>query len=443
MKKLLIILHFSFCIFRFAFGQQIESVGNSMNGQSLLSEWIITNWVNEAWQNAWRYAYTYDGNNNLATATEQDWADQQWLNQSLYTYSYDAGNRPAEIICQKWEEILWINDDKETYTYNVNGNVLTKCDYTWSSSLSDWLLIIQKDYIYDDHQNVIEWLIRAYSGGSLIPKFKMTYSYDGSDNMVESFYFTSGDGIVWNNNSRYTGLYDEKNNLIESLSQQWDGSGWVDEFRILYLYDDQNRQTQETNKYWDGSAWVNVNQYKNSYDEYGNKTEHIKQNWGESDWINYERYTFEFSGSSQLVCRTYYLWDGLEWYYFNIGTNTFDEFQNMIQTLYQDWENQTWVNQRLDHFSYIFSNSIAENTESDLLVWPNPTTGHFKVQSSKRNVEFESTELVDVYGKVVEMRNQEPGTCNLEPDISHLPAGIYIIRISLDNQTIVKKIVKL
>ncbi|MBL7905115.1 MAG: T9SS type A sorting domain-containing protein [Bacteroidales bacterium] len=76
-------------------------------------------------------------------------------------------------------------------------------------------------------------------------------------------------------------------------------------------------------------------------------------------------------------------------------------------------------------------------------VWPNPTYRQFKVQSSKRNVELERIEMVDVYGKIVEMRSQEPGTGNQEVDISHLPAGIYIIRISLDNQTIVKKIVKL
>jgi len=31
----------------------------------------------------------------------------------------------------------------------------------------------------------------------------------------------------------------------------------------------------------------------------------------------------------------------------------------------------------------------------------------------------------------------------LELDISHLPPGIYFIRIHLENQTIVKKIVKL
>ncbi|PKN97206.1 MAG: hypothetical protein CVU43_17580 [Chloroflexi bacterium HGW-Chloroflexi-5] len=80
-------------------------------------------------------------------------------------------------------------------------------------------------------------------------------------------------------------------------------------------------------------------------------------------------------------------------------------------------------------------------------VWPNPTTGQFKVQSSKFKVEFESLELVDIYGKMLISNNNETmeqwnnGTVKL--DISHLPSGIYFIRIYHENQTIVKKIIKL
>jgi photosystem II stability/assembly factor-like uncharacterized protein len=83
----------------------------------------------------------------------------------------------------------------------------------------------------------------------------------------------------------------------------------------------------------------------------------------------------------------------------------------------------------------------AENLRFD--IFPNPTTGQFKVQSSRFKVEFESLELIDLYGKILETRNPEPGTWNLELDISTLPSGIYFIRIHFENQTIVKKIIKL
>lgn len=89
--------------------------------------------------------------------------------------------------------------------------------------------------------------------------------------------------------------------------------------------------------------------------------------------------------------------------------------------------------------------------KQDILIYPNPTRGQFKVQSSKHalnpssggegfKVEFKSVELLDIYGKILETRNSEPGT--LELDLSHLPAGIYLVRVSFDNQIFVKKLIK-
>ncbi len=88
--------------------------------------------------------------------------------------------------------------------------------------------------------------------------------------------------------------------------------------------------------------------------------------------------------------------------------------------------------------------------QGGVVVWPNPTRGEFKVQSSKFKVEFESLELVDLYGKSLNCSplhrlGEGPGVGaeTLELDISHLPSGIYFIRIKIKDQTIVKKIIKI
>jgi hypothetical protein len=82
-------------------------------------------------------------------------------------------------------------------------------------------------------------------------------------------------------------------------------------------------------------------------------------------------------------------------------------------------------------------------------VWPNPTRGELKVQRAKGKVEFESLELIDIYGKRLELWNPgtpgtsgTSGTWNQKLDISPLPSGIYFIRISFENQIIVKRIIK-
>ncbi len=85
--------------------------------------------------------------------------------------------------------------------------------------------------------------------------------------------------------------------------------------------------------------------------------------------------------------------------------------------------------------------------DGGLYVWPNPTTGEFKVQRAKGRVECQSSELIDLYGNVMKINNnrtiEQLNNSALEIDISNLPSGIYFIRINFENQTIVKKIIKL
>jgi photosystem II stability/assembly factor-like uncharacterized protein len=78
-------------------------------------------------------------------------------------------------------------------------------------------------------------------------------------------------------------------------------------------------------------------------------------------------------------------------------------------------------------------------------VYPNPTTGKFKVQSEECKVSFEvqRIEVVGIDGRLLQTRNPEPETRNLEFDISNLPAGVYFVRITFGNSIIVKKVIKI
>jgi photosystem II stability/assembly factor-like uncharacterized protein len=83
----------------------------------------------------------------------------------------------------------------------------------------------------------------------------------------------------------------------------------------------------------------------------------------------------------------------------------------------------------------------------DIMLWPNPTQGQLKVQSSKCKVEFKSLDLIDLYGKVLITHNnrtiEQWNSGTLELDLSGFPPGIYIVRIIFGNELIVKKIIKL
>jgi hypothetical protein len=87
--------------------------------------------------------------------------------------------------------------------------------------------------------------------------------------------------------------------------------------------------------------------------------------------------------------------------------------------------------------------SVGAGEQGSLEVWPNPTRGQFKVQSSKFKVEFQSFELIDIFGNLIETPNLElwnPGI--LEFDISHLPDGLYLLRIYSNGEVLDGKILK-
>jgi len=96
----------------------------------------------------------------------------------------------------------------------------------------------------------------------------------------------------------------------------------------------------------------------------------------------------------------------------------------------------------------------GDRERGSVMVFPNPTSGKFQITSTKyqTNSKFQISnfiiELVDLFAKPVAISpllrmGEGPGAGNLELDISGYPAGIYFVRISLDNELILKKIVKL
>jgi hypothetical protein len=73
-------------------------------------------------------------------------------------------------------------------------------------------------------------------------------------------------------------------------------------------------------------------------------------------------------------------------------------------------------------------------------VYPNPTTGKFKVQGLKFKVE--GVEVIDLNGRILERFNQLPESDCQDFDISHLNPGVYFVRLGYENQTEINKIVK-
>jgi hypothetical protein len=79
------------------------------------------------------------------------------------------------------------------------------------------------------------------------------------------------------------------------------------------------------------------------------------------------------------------------------------------------------------------------NDELRITVYPNPTTGEFRVQSLELRVE--GIEIFDIMGKKI---LSQPSLLSPETtiNISHLPNGVYFLKIKTENGTVTKKVVK-
>jgi hypothetical protein len=104
---------------------------------------------------------------------------------------------------------------------------------------------------------------------------------------------------------------------------------------------------------------------------------------------------------------------------------------------------------------------IASTTLSNqITVYPNPTSGELRIVTGNRHsvLDTESPankdgiagqarndvmniEVFDVFGRQF-VSNLKSQTSNLLMDISHLPAGVYFVRITTENGVVTRKIIK-
>jgi len=77
----------------------------------------------------------------------------------------------------------------------------------------------------------------------------------------------------------------------------------------------------------------------------------------------------------------------------------------------------------------------------DIRIFPNPTTGEFKVQVFKSS-KVQGIEIFDIYGRILSSHHLINTSSHHKIDISHLQPGIYFIKITTETGQVVKKIIK-
>ena len=82
--------------------------------------------------------------------------------------------------------------------------------------------------------------------------------------------------------------------------------------------------------------------------------------------------------------------------------------------------------------------------EENVQILPNPTTGNFQIQIDLPNPMAVTVHLYDVTGRSIQMPiTRKNSAIPIDINISHYPKGIYLAKISVENEVIVKRVVLL
>ena len=89
-------------------------------------------------------------------------------------------------------------------------------------------------------------------------------------------------------------------------------------------------------------------------------------------------------------------------------------------------------------FTYHYIPVGINEHKINVSVYPNPTTGQFRIQNSEFRIQ--SVEVYDVFGKLIS--STEVNDNDVTIDVSNYTNGVYFTRIHTDNGTVTKKVVK-
>ena len=352
------------------------------------------------WKYHIRYIYKYDNKGNLIDKkVYQGVSNDQLLSQSHYTYSYlfDSIGNQIEKISYNWDmETAKLNYGlRLTYEYDNKSRLNKEVNYYWNKQNNEWDIL---------------WL-ECESGFGCDGGLKL-YSYDSTANyyVINYYDWISGENNwIINENFYETCTYDSIGNLVERFID----NGGLKE-RAIYFYDSLGNQSD-----------LIVYLGDNELPEFSHHCNYIY----EIDGKIKERYEYEymfyndFNDTTNLYLETY----------------KYDIYDNLTEKIHYAWDSENNIWQKELKYVYYWSQlstQIEENNfKSDIIIYPNPSFDKINIAGLTKSSEIK---IYNINGQLIKSFQQ----VNNAIDISELNAGVYIINLTSNDKTFVRKLIK-
>jgi hypothetical protein len=274
---------------------------NSFDINNNLIEYSYQNWDGSSWVNYWRYLYLYDLNGNKIERITQNWDGSNWSNNQLDTYTYDSGNNMINSLSQFWDGSNWYNGGCGflVYTYDGNGNMLTESYMCWNVTTSQWDNSFHRDCIYNTDNLMLNFVDKNWDGNSWNIVLQGTYSYDQNNNNIYALFEDWSSGSLFSYSNDFT--YDLNNNCISDLSKVMDApNNWSNHVLSLFTFDDRHNRLSWENKSWGSSGWENGVHYDYEYNIANRQISELRKIWNGIAWINADSSHFYYTINSDV-----------------------------------------------------------------------------------------------------------------------------------------------
>lgn len=382
--------------------------------------------VNGVWENSTLNECTYDDAGNLITSLWKVWDGTDWVNSSKSTNTYSTDNNLLSAIHEVWDDDVWKYDTQENYIYNVAGKVVSHVIQTWNDG--DWINQSKEIYVYDDMSNMTLALGLLWYSGAWRNDQQYTYTYDDNGNMLTGLFEEWQDG-EWVSYSRQTNTYNTANKRTSSLNESWEDSVWVNQSMVNYTYNDLDYLETAITETWQNNDWVNTEKQEFSYGAYGGIETEITKVWDNDDWLNFSMTQYVYDENGNALTGNYYFWEG-----------GWTQNQEGILNLSYNYctENEPYFGYFVE--AHYVSLLVGVNNNSDNFTnttcYPNPTYGisNIKFNLSKTSyIRLTLTNLSGITVKNIYSGQMNEGTQNLQVLSGDLAKGIYLLKLSVNN----------
>ncbi|WP_299826208.1 T9SS type A sorting domain-containing protein [uncultured Pontibacter sp.] len=425
--------------------ERVQKRASSENARSAAAQTIrvpqtetYATWgENNQWEDQGRASFTYNNRGQLETVTEVELPSN--TNSAQYTYVYNSQGINTELIVKEWENNAWVNSSR--MTIELEGELLKNYGlYSWSGTAWNLMLGIRNTNNVTNGR-VTETITESFSAipGSQTNGWELsertTYGYTGTDNRPTSLTTYDREGAEW--------VEVERETEIAYVGNSGNRSSY-----FLEVFDAMN------------NVW---NKYKYEF-QYSQNTANQTQTMVETAYDVEGTTTTPTlrTTSTILTSAEPYISDptvGLLEEVYDEGTNTWvrsteerstltrDNNGAITQIIVQDYNAGTNAFVNAERYTYTdFTTITITSAADDVLakateVYPNPVQNSLRVTVDATKVRNGTLNIYSITGqKVHEQHKLNPITT---VDVSTLPAGIYMVRITDDNNAnVTRRIIK-